>query len=135
MKLTRDTDKIQNTRKNWIWYVLVILIVEKIIQHISVTIAFFTDFSNIKSTVAINADLLMISGAMVAILFMLSLWGIFTGKLWAINLVIALALFDIIGEFIAQGKIDIIITISFIVAILLLILALIYRRKEYRQTK
>jgi hypothetical protein len=135
MKLTGDTNEIQKTRRSWIWYVLIILIVEKIIQHLFVTIAFYSDIGDIRSTVAVDADLLMITGAMVAILFMLSLWGVFARKNWAINLVIALALFDIIGEFIAQGKIDIMITVSFIVAIILLVLAFVYPRQGQRQAK
>jgi hypothetical protein len=53
-----------------------------------------------------------------------------TQQNWASNLVIALALFDMIGEFIAQGRIDIVITVSFLVATILLILALLYRRQD-----
>ena len=74
----------------------------------------------------------MIAGAGIAILFMLSLWGLFTNKKWAINLLIGLALFDILGEFIAQGRIDIAIPVSFIVAVVTLILALVYRRQSHR---
>jgi hypothetical protein len=133
MKTTGVSDEFQFTRRNWIWYILVILIVEKIIQHIFVTYAFYSNIDSIRSSVAINADLLMITGAIVAILFMLSLRGMVTGKKWAINLLIALALFDIFGEFIAQGKIDIVIPVSFIVAILLLVLAFIYRHQRKRQ--
>jgi hypothetical protein len=51
----------------------------------------------------------------------------------AINLVIALALFDTIGEFVAQGTVTITITVSFLVAIVLLIVAIIYRRRERRE--
>jgi hypothetical protein len=50
-------------------------------------------------------------------------------KRWAIDLVIGLAFFDIIGEFVAQGTIVILITVSFLVATLLLILAFLYRRQ------
>ncbi len=61
---------------------------------------------------------------------MISLWGMFTNKWWAINLLIGLALFDIIGEFIAQGRIDIAIPVSFIVAVAILTLALVFRRQN-----
>jgi hypothetical protein len=47
-------------------------------------------------------------------------------------LLIGLALFDIIGEFVAQGVISIVITVSFLVATLLLILTLVYRRQEMK---
>ena len=118
--------------RNWIWYVLVILNIEKIIQHIFVTYAFWKDIDGIRSQVAVCPDLLMIAGAGIAILFTLSLWGLFTNKFWAINLLIGLALFDIIGEFIAQGRIDIAIPVSFVVAVVILILALVYRRQNHR---
>jgi hypothetical protein len=120
--------------RNWIWYVLVILNIEKIIQHIFVTYAFWQDIGGIRSQVAVPPDLLMIAGAGVAILFMLSLWGLLTNKWWTINLLIGLALFDILGEFIAQGRMDIAIPVSFVVAVVILILALVYRRQN-RKTK
>ena len=116
--------------RNWIWYVLVILNIEKIIQHIFVTYAFWQDIGGIRSQVAVPPDVLMIAGAGIAVLFMISLWGMSTNKWWAINLLIGLALFDIIGEFIAQGRIDIAIPISFIVAVAILILALVFRRQN-----
>ena len=113
-------------------YLLIVLIFEKSIQHIFVTIAFYFNWENIGSTVAISPRILMILGAVVAVFFILSLWGIITQQKWAINLIIALALFDIIGEFVAQGKIGIMINVSFIVATILLILSLFYRRQEKR---
>jgi hypothetical protein len=50
-------------------------------------------------------------------------------KTWALNLIVALALFDIIGEFIAQGRIGITLNVSFIIAVTLLITTLVYRQK------
>ena len=86
----------------------------------------------IRSTVAVNPDILLISGAVVAGLFMLSLWGMLGKKRWAINLAMALAIFDIIGEFIAQGTIRIVITVSFLTALTLLVLTLLLRRQWLR---
>jgi hypothetical protein len=111
-------------------YVLFFLLCEKIVQHVVVTIALYFNVKNIAATAAVTPGVLMISGAIAAGLFMLSLWGMIARKNWAINLVIALALFDILGEFVAQGRFDIVITVSFIVAIILLVLGLAYRRKE-----
>ena len=118
-------------KSNWLRFVLILLIIEKVIQHIFVTVAFFFDFKDIASTVAVNPAILMITGALVGILFLVSLWGMLTDKSWAINLVIGLALFDIVGEFVAQGKFYIVCTVSFLAAILLLILSLIYKKREY----
>ena len=127
-KNTINTAK--NVKTNWVRYLLIALIIEKSIQHIFVTIAFYFNWEDIGSTVVVSPKILMILGAIVAVLFILGLWGIIARQKWAINLIIALALFDIIGEFVAQGKIGIMITVSFIVAVFLLILSLFYRRQE-----
>ena len=121
-------------KPTWLKYLLIALVFEKIIQHIVVTIAFYLNWAQIGSTVAVNPSILMLLGAVVAVLFMLSLWGMITQQKWAINLVIALALFDILGEFVAQGTIIIAITVSFLVATILLILALLYRRQAVKRT-
>ena len=110
------------------------LLVEKTIQHIVVTVAFAFNWEDIRSTVVVNPKLLMIAGAIVAILFALSLWQMLRRAKGVINLVIALALFDIVGEFVAQGRMNITMTISFLVALLLLILALFERRQELQFT-
>jgi hypothetical protein len=115
---------------DWIRYILIALIVEKILQHCFVTLAFYFDWGGIGATVAVNPNILMILGAIVCVLFMLALWGMISRKKWATSLIVGLALFDILGEFIAQGKIGIDVTVSFLVASALLILGLIYRRKE-----
>jgi len=125
-------EKRENTPRpaaSWVRYVLIALIFEKIIQHVIVTLAFYFNWQDIGSTVAVNPGILMILGAIVSVLFGLSLWGMIAQKEWTMNLVITLALFDILGEFVAQGRIDIVINVSFLVAVILLILALSYRRQ------
>jgi hypothetical protein len=87
----------------------------------------FFNWGDIRSTVAVSPNVLIVLGAIVAVLFSLSLWGIATHRRWALNLVIVLAIFDIIGEFVAQGTLSIVVTVSFLVAILLLMLALLHR--------
>jgi hypothetical protein len=116
----------------WLRYSVLALILEKIFQHIVVTLAFLFDWGAIRSTVVVHPDILLVLGAIVAVLFGLSLWGMLRRKPWALTLVIGLAIFDIIGEFVAQGTISIMLTVSFLVATLLLILALWYRRYEGR---
>ena len=114
-------------RPNWIYYGLILLTIEKIVQHIVVTLAFYFNWKDIASTVVVSPTFLMIAGAVVAILFMFGLWGLLKRKIWTVNLLIALALFDMVGEFVAQGTIAINMNISFLVASLLLILSLVYR--------
>jgi hypothetical protein len=112
---------------NWVYYGLVLLTVEKIFQHIFVTLAFYYNWRDIASTVVVSPKLLMVSGAIVAALFVCSLWGLLKKQRWAISLLTALAVFDLAGEFIAQGRFAITMTISFLVAGVLLILCLVYR--------
>jgi hypothetical protein len=114
-------------RPNWVYYGLVLLTIEKIVQHIFVTLAFYYNWGDIASTVVVSPAFLMISGAIVAILFAISLWGLFNKQGWAINLLISLAVIDLVGEYVAQGRIAITMTISFLAAGLLLILCLVYR--------
>ncbi|HEU0293921.1 MAG TPA: hypothetical protein VFR47_14370 [Anaerolineales bacterium] len=116
-------------KPNWTYYVLIALIVEKIIQHTVVTLAFYFNWKEIASTVVVSPVALMILGAVVGVLFALSLWGLTRKQTWAIKLVLVLAVFDILGEFVAQGKLGIVITVSFIVAVFLLILAWQYQRQ------
>jgi hypothetical protein len=117
-------------KSSWIRYVLLILIVEKTIQHLFVTVALYLDWGDIRSTVVLSPDPLMVLGLVVAVMFAVSFWGILTRQRWATGLVMALALFDIVGEFLAQGRLDIAIPISFIVASLLLVLAFLSWRSQ-----
>ncbi len=125
---------LRSPKTAWLRLALIFLVSEKIIQHLFVTTAFYFNWGEIASTVVVNSDILMILGAVVAILFVISLWGLITQRKWTINLVLGLALFDVIGEFIAQGRIAIAITVSFVVATILLILTLLYRRQMMIRT-
>ena len=108
---------------NWRYSLLIVLVIEKIIQHGFVTLAFYFNWKDIASTVVVSPAALMILGAFIGLCFAVSLWGILRKQTGAIKLVGTLAVFDIIGEFVAQGRLDIVITVSFLVAVLLLILA------------
>ncbi len=118
-------------KPNRLYYLIILLVIEKIIQHVVVTSAFYFNWKDIASTVAVSPTVLMVAGAMVAALFVIALWGMLTKRSWTLKLIVALALFDIVGEFVAQGMICIVLNVSFIVATLLLILALIYRRQSH----
>jgi hypothetical protein len=132
MESTGETGHAPTLARNWTWFLLVILSIEKVIQHTFVTIAFILDIGGIKSKVAVSPNPLMIAGAIVAVLFVISLLGLLGARKWAINLLIGLALFDILGEFIAQGRMDIVIPLSFLAAVLILIFALVYRAQTLR---
>ena len=48
------------------------LVIEKILQHTIVSVAFYSNWGDIRSTVAVDPGLLMVLGALVALLFALS---------------------------------------------------------------
>jgi Na+/melibiose symporter-like transporter len=128
MKSDTHSLTVRTEKPDWLRIILMLLLVEKTVQHITVTLAFYYNWSDIRSDVVIEYHVLMISGAVVAVLFAITAWGIWRRRKWAPTLAIGLALFDIIGEFVAQGRIAILITVSFLVAIVLLIVAIHYRR-------
>ena len=105
-------------------YSLIILVVEKIIHHTFVSLAFLYDFGGVRSTVAVDYRGLMISGAVIAILFAVTLPAVIRKKRWSLYLAALLAASDIIGEFIAQGTVLIAINVSITVAVILLLLSI-----------
>ena len=107
----------------WLRYTLVLLLAEKVVQHVFVTLAFWFNWRDIASTVVVNATVLIVLGALAAILYVLALWGALRDKKWASLLAGGMALFDIVGELAAQGTLAIQLNVSFLVATLLLILA------------
>ncbi len=108
---------------------LVFIVCEKVIQHAAVTLALWFDVGNIRATVVPDPRVLMMLGAIIAVLFLIALWGVLRNDVWTAGLLIGLALFDIVGEFVGQGKFAIVLNVSFLVAVTLLILAIAYRRQ------
>ncbi len=113
-----------------IWLILLIILsFEKFVQHMFVTYAFYVDLDKIRGKVVIDHNLLMISGFIVGILFLINIPFLYQGKRFSIILLFFLALFDFIGEFVAQGTLAIEIMVSFIVATIILLI-IIFKRKE-----
>lgn len=111
-------------------YVLILLVAEKIIQHTFVSLAFFYDIGAIRSAVAVDYRALMVSGAVIAILFAVALLALIRKTRWSLYLIALLAASDIIGEFIAQGTVLIAINVSIIVAVILLFLSIFELRTK-----
>ncbi len=111
-------------------YIMLALLAEKVVQHVAVTAAFAFNWYGIRSTVAVSPTALMYSGAVVAVAYAAALWALWTRRAWVKGLVILLALFDMLGEFVAQDTIAIQLNVSFIVASLLLVLALLTPRRS-----
>ena len=114
----------------WLRIALFLLCVEKVIQHIVVTYAFAIDWGGIRATVAFPYEIFTVAGAVLVPLFALAAWWLLRRDPWARGLIVALALVDIIGEFVAQGRIAVTINVSLLVAGALLILALVYRSRN-----
>jgi len=121
-------------KRTWVYYAVLVLIVEKIIQHTVVSLAFYFNGADIESTVAVSPRFLMVAGAIVALIFVLDLWGMATRRAWSMALAMALAAFDLVGELVAQGKLAITLTVSFVVAAALLGLAIAYSRQGRQAT-
>ncbi len=116
-------------KRDWLRTALIVLATEKVIQHIFVTAAFAFNWADMASTVAVNPRVLLVLGGMLGIAFAVSLWGMTRSRPWAVDLVLGLSVFDLVGEYVAQGTLSIVCTVSFLVAGCLIILSLVYRRR------
>jgi hypothetical protein len=115
--------------RSWTGRILTLLALEKIVQHVAVTIAFAVDARGIRDSVAVDYRWLMWLGALAAILFAIALAGLLRGASWSLPLLGGLAIGDIVGELIAQGTVAITLNVSFIVAVAILWLVVQVRRR------
>lgn len=113
--------------------ILALLSIEKFIQHMVVTYAFYADLTGIRQEVVVDYRILIVSGFLVGILFLVNIPYVLQRKRSGYYLLLVLALFDLIGEFIAQGMLFIKLPVSFIVALIILI-TLIYSRRYFGLT-
>ncbi len=107
---------------------LMLLTVEKVVQHLFVSYAFYVDLGDLRSQVVPDYRILMAAGFIVFILFAAALYGLYVNSAWATRLVTGLAVFDVVGEFYAQGTLIIDITVSFVVAAVILLTIHLFRR-------
>jgi len=94
-----------------------------------VTWALLTDQFGIRESVAVNERWLIVAGAVIGTLFALALIGLLAGRGWSRRLLAVLALADIAGEFIAQGRLGITLNVSFLVALAILLMLVLSRRQ------
>ncbi len=100
---------------------LLVLSIEKVVQHMFVTYAFAVDMGEIRDSVVIDHIPLMIVGFVVGVLFAVSARLQLKNQRAGYVLVLYLALFDFVAEFAAQGTLAIEIVVSIIVATIILI--------------
>ncbi len=105
-------------------WILIAIAIEKAIQHAFVTYWFASDRFELREQVVPPWEILLVLGGIVAVLFVVALVGLLRWEPWAPRLLVGLAVFDIVGEFVGQGTLMIDLVVSFVVAIALLILAL-----------
>ncbi len=110
-------------------YLLELLVAEKVVQHTVVTAAFAFDLFGLRNEVSLDYWVFMVSGGIVAVLFLLAFLGLVQRRRWGAGTALGLGVFDVVGEFIAQGTLFITVTLSFVVA--LCVIALGWR--ELRQ--
>jgi uncharacterized membrane protein (UPF0136 family) len=117
--------------KNKLSFTLVLLMIlslEKFVQHMYVTYAFMVDLGGIREFVSLDYRIFMVSGFLVGILFLVSFILMTRRNQRSLNLLLGLALFDFVGEFVAQGTLFIAIPLSFVVASLIIIVLLAARK-------
>lgn len=107
---------------------LVALMVEKIVQHAVVSLAFVWDIGELRSNVAVDYRILLFAGLLIGSLYFVASLGVL--RAWSLARLLAAipASMDIVGEFVAQGKLDIVVTLSFIVAATILIILVLSKR-------
>ena len=116
-------------KQNLLLYILVFLSIEKFIQHMFVSYALYVDLMAIRSTVVVDHRLLMVSGCIVGILFLVNIPFLLRRRRNSFRVLFLLALFDFIGEFIAQGTLAIDITVSFLVASIIILILIVERER------
>ena len=102
---------------------LFVLALEKTVQHAVVSWAFAADAFELRTDVAVDYRWLLALGALAGALYALALLGLRRRRRWSLWLLAGLALFDLVGELVAQGTLAIAITLSWVVALVVLLLS------------
>lgn len=105
-------------------WALMALTAEKLLQHSLVTMAFVFDAGALRSEVAVDYRWLAVVGAAASGLFAVGLVGLARRRRWSLGLLGILATFDLVGEFVAQGTLTPAVTVSAVVALVILVLCL-----------
>ena len=125
-----DGDEAPGRSKSQI--LLLVLSIEKVLQHLFVTYAFAIDMGGIRDSVVIHHAPLMIVGFVVGWLFAVSVRLQFRKERRGYLLLLYLALFDFVGEFIAQGTLATEIVVSIVVAAIILVTLFLNRKTLLR---
>lgn len=110
------------------WIILLFLCFEKVVQHLFVTYAFFKNISSIRSDMAFDYRYFMYVGLIIALLFAVAFYGLLKQEIWGHKLAFTMGWVDFFGEFVGQGGALNFIPLSFIVAIIIIILSYRYNK-------
>jgi hypothetical protein len=111
-----------------------VLLIEKVVQHAFVTWALAFDVADIREGLAVDYRALVVLGGIAGVLWLVAFVAHLRGDRRAAWLAVGLALFDIVGEFVAQGTLAILVTVSFVAAVAILALAARELRAQARAT-
>jgi uncharacterized membrane protein (UPF0136 family) len=109
--------------------VLLVLALEKLAQHMFVTYAFISNLGGIRGDVSLDYRIFMISGFLVGILFLVAFIMMVRHNPVSLRLLFYLSLFDLIGEFVAQGRVFITITVSLLIATAIIVIVYVRRKR------
>lgn len=121
-------DRAEVPRRSKSQILLLLLSIEKVVQHLFVTYAFAVDLGDIRASVVIHHIPLMIVGFVVGLLFAVSARLQFNNERRGYLLLLYLALFDFVSEFVAQGTLAIEIVFSIVVATIILLTLFLDRK-------
>lgn len=106
------------TRRGVGTWVLLALGAEKVVQHTFVTAVLFADAFDLREQLSLDYRWFAVSGGLAGVGYLVATAGLARGSArWALPLLGALALFDVVGEFVAQATVSITVTVSFLVAL------------------
>ena len=111
---------------------ILVLTIEKMLQHLLTAIFFVFDIPgigrpDIGPTFQLSNATMAVLNIIVFILFGLGFWGRLQGNGWHRPLLVSLAIFDILAEFVFHGFFFI--TVSVIVSVILLVLFILDKPK------
>jgi hypothetical protein len=126
-------DKPRSKRGRILNFFIVVLTIEKTVQHLILALFFMNIFPaigtpDIGKNFSIDNSTMVFLNFFYALLFGIGLFGKISTMRWGLSLIIALAALDILLEFLFHGFFYI--TVSVIMSTALIIVGTLYRRKR-----
>jgi hypothetical protein len=78
-----DTSDASIMSKPDIWIRVLLVLLEKVIQHLAVAVALVLDLGDIRASLALDYEFLLVAGAFEALVFAVGGWGVLRQQSWA----------------------------------------------------